>query len=169
MPGEVTIYLSPTEESMKAAFVTIALLTGACIGCNDAVTTKSGADASRSSGTGEAGFAKADSRHPDPFPQTTLVAPQPLTPPDGTTLSEFPRRTKVTWEPVPGAAAYKVEVEYQEPDMQWHPNGSVAKSTVTEHEFDFVGAQPGRWRVWAEDSSGGEGPKSEWRTFRYSK
>ena len=154
---------------MKAALATIAILTGACVGCNDAVTTKSSADASRPApGTGDGGFARADARHRDPSPLAELVAPRPLTPPEGTTLSEFPRRTKVTWEPVPGAAVYKVEVEYQEPDMQWHSNGPVAKSMVTEHEFEFVGAQPGRWRVWAEDASGQEGPKSEWRTFRYT-
>ena len=155
---------------MKTAFAVIAILSVACAGCTDAVTTKSSADASRPApATSDAGFTRADSRHADTSAPPALVAPQPLTPTEGSILSEFPRKTKVTWEPVPGASAYKVEVEYQDPDTQWHPNGPVAMSTGTEHEFEFVGAQLGRWRVWAVDASSQEGPKSEWWTFRYSK
>lgn len=37
------------------------------------------------------------------------------------------------------------------------------------YKFDFVGAQPGRWRVWAVDNEGREGEKSPWRTFTYTK
>jgi hypothetical protein len=33
----------------------------------------------------------------------------------------------------------------------------------------FVGAQPGRWRVWPVNSSGQRGNPSEWRTFRFLK
>src|SRR5262249_10335516 len=86
----------------------------------------------------------------------------------GGVLNEFLRKTKATWAPVPDAATYKVEVEYQDADSQWHPNSLAAESKSTEREFEFVGAQPGRWRVCAVDASGQEGPKSEWRTFRYS-
>jgi hypothetical protein len=43
------------------------------------------------------------------------------------------------------------------------------ETTSTEYQFDFVGAQPGRWRVSAVDDSGREGPKSDWWTFRYTK
>lgn len=37
------------------------------------------------------------------------------------------------------------------------------------YKFEFTGAQPGRWRVWAVDREGHEGEKSPWRTFRYEK
>jgi len=154
---------------MKAAFVAIAILAGASVGCNDAVTTKSSADASRPvPATNDPVFARAEAPHAPTTVAAELVAPRLLTPPDGTTLSEVPRKTKVTWAPVPGAATYKVEVEYQDADSQWHPNGLAAESKSSEHEFEFVGAQPGRWRVWAVDASGEEGPKSDWWTFRYS-
>ena len=33
----------------------------------------------------------------------------------------------------------------------------------TSYTFNFVGAQPGRWRVWAIDVDESEGPRSEWR------
>lgn len=37
----------------------------------------------------------------------------------------------------------------------------------TTYEFEFVGAQRGRWRVWALDKEGREGFKSAWRSFVY--
>jgi hypothetical protein len=40
---------------------------------------------------------------------------------------------------------------------------------TTEFEFNFVGAQPGRWRVAAVLANGEVGVKSEWRTFRYTR
>jgi hypothetical protein len=39
--------------------------------------------------------------------------------------------------------------------------------TETSFEFDFIGAQPGRWRIWAIDKDGREGFKSPWRVFIY--
>jgi hypothetical protein len=41
--------------------------------------------------------------------------------------------------------------------------------TATEFEFDFVGAQPGRWRITAIYENGIMGEKSEWRIFRYTR
>jgi hypothetical protein len=37
------------------------------------------------------------------------------------------------------------------------------------YTFDFVGAQPGRWRVWALDKNGKPGQKSPWWTFHYTR
>ena len=37
----------------------------------------------------------------------------------------------------------------------------------TTYDFQFVGAQSGRWRVWALDKEGREGFKSAWRVFVY--
>jgi hypothetical protein len=42
-----------------------------------------------------------------------------------------------------------------------------SEKQVGSYEFDFVGAQPGRWRVWAIDEAGREGFKSPWRLFVY--
>jgi len=38
----------------------------------------------------------------------------------------------------------------------------------TTYTFNFVGAQPGRWRVWAVNGSGMPGSKSGWREFRFT-
>jgi len=66
----------------------------------------------------------------------------------------------LTWEPVPGALAYEIEVDYEagvEPFSSQQPA----------LRFDFVGAQPGRWRVWAILPDSKRSPVSEWRGFRY--
>jgi hypothetical protein len=41
------------------------------------------------------------------------------------------------------------------------------KDTV--HTFEHVGAQPGRWRVWAVDAAGTSGPKTGWWQFDYTR
>lgn len=56
------------------------------------------------------------------------------------------------------------------PDPQPHFLPNVAPGAgidATAYEFNFVGAQPGRWRVWAIDAAGREGFKSRWRSFVY--
>jgi hypothetical protein len=37
----------------------------------------------------------------------------------------------------------------------------------SEFRLNFIGAQPGRWRVRGLDARGVAGPASPWRTFRY--
>jgi hypothetical protein len=116
-------------------------------------------------------------------PGVNLPAPPQLSPADGATFDHFPRRTRLEWSPVEGAASYAVEVDYCEArgsraggcaDPQ--PLASLMKNVPPTHgvkgtayEFDFGGAQPGRWRVWAVDGEGREGFKSPWRRFVYLK
>jgi len=45
--------------------------------------------------------------------------------------------------------------------------GTAFVTRATEYTFEFVGAQPGRWRVWPVNKQGKRGNPSEWRTFRY--
>jgi hypothetical protein len=77
-----------------------------------------------------------------------------------------PRKTTLKWVPVAGATKYRVEVQYQGAG-KWD-RLSDKEVRPTELELNFVGAQPGRWRVWAVDDSGQEEPKSGWWTFRYT-
>jgi hypothetical protein len=97
-----------------------------------------------------------------------LPAPRLLSPAPGAVFDHYPRQTTVVWSEVPGAASYKVEWEY-ESDGSWSnpsPPITVQEPVAT---FQFVGAQPGRWRVSPVDPSGHEGPKSDWREFRYTR
>jgi hypothetical protein len=102
-----------------------------------------------------------------PLPAPKLVSPEHLA-----RFDHYPRTTVLVWEAVPGAAGYRVETDYQYSGV-WasedHGYASAVDVAATTYTFSFVGAQPGRWRVWALDASGREGTKSEWREFVYSR
>ncbi len=111
-----------------------------------------------------------------------LPAPAQTVPADGAFFDYFPRRTVLEWSPVEGAVSYSVEIDYcsgrrrgaeecEDPQplplgaKEYWPQGS--DIVGTSYEVTFIGAQPGRWRVWAVDTQGREGFKSPWRLFTY--
>jgi hypothetical protein len=113
------------------------------------------------------------SPHPTPV---DLMTPVQVSPPDGVTYDVYPRTTKLVWNPTPGAQTYGVEIDCFHccSNNQWcadvgRPFRVVRDLTQTDYTFDFVGAQPGRWRVWAVYASGQESQKSPWRGFTYTK
>lgn len=104
-----------------------------------------------------------------------LTAPAQLSPADGSVFSIYPRSTTVTWSQVSGAASYTVEVDCYHCCQadQWCTDVGqtwdvVPGLTQTSYTFNYVGAQPGRWRVWAIDANGQAGPKSGWWGFSYT-
>lgn len=104
-----------------------------------------------------------------------LTAPLQLSPADGTVFDHYPRTTTLQWSPVSGAANYAVEIDCYhccQIDAWCTDIGQVwqvvPRISTTSHTFDFVGAQPGRWRVWAVDAKGQVGPQSGWWEFRYT-
>src|SRR5579883_586856 len=110
------------------------------------------------------------------FDYTVLpVLPTPVltAPADGAKFSNYPRTMTLAWQSVPGANQYLVEVEYAWKDasgtVTW---GSDLKKVVsdTQMTFDFVGSQPGRWRITAMDQSGAHKSSvpSNWRGFDYT-
>jgi hypothetical protein len=114
-------------------------------------------------------------------PGVHLAAPVQLSPADDTVFNEYPRLTKLEWSPVEGAVSYAVEVDYCAGGLRDRPgcvtpqplrirnNPPTSGIDATTYEFYFVGAQPGRWRVWAVDKEGREGFRSPWRRFVYLK
>jgi tetratricopeptide (TPR) repeat protein len=123
-----------------------------------------------------AGPRKAEAQRmmsPAAVPVGSLSAPKLLSPEPGAVFDHYPRQTTLVWGEVPGAATYMVEWDYQS-DGTWtlEARGGTYPVQPTKQpvfNFQFVGAQPGRWRVWAVDAAGIAGPKSEWREFRYSR
>lgn len=115
----------------------------------------------------------------EPEKQTGVNLPPPVqtAPDDGVELNYFPRKTKLEWQPVAGAAFYRVEIDYCDGRVRGrkkcfdpqphHRERNDRDIRDTSFEFNFVGAQPGRWRVWAIDEKGQEGFKSPWRIFFY--
>ncbi|MCC7177358.1 MAG: carboxypeptidase regulatory-like domain-containing protein [Acidobacteria bacterium] len=107
-------------------------------------------------------------------PGVHLPAPIQTAPLPGAQLSAFPRTTLLEWQAVPGAASYTVEVDFcngRSPTRECtdpyplHRDPPMAGITATSYTFTFIGAQPGRWRVFAVDSLGRPGFKSPWRVF----
>lgn len=99
-------------------------------------------------------------------PEPAMVAPELLSPADSSIFSHFPRMTTFRWKAVNGAGRYFIQIEYFA-DGQWW---SSPRMTVysNEYTYEFVGAQPGRWRVWAVSIGSIEGPPSQWRYFFYT-
>lgn len=111
-------------------------------------------------------------------PGINLPAPVQTGPDDNAELDVYPRKTLLKWQPVEGAASYRIEIDYCQgpakgqhscidPQPHYIAGSNAIDSNTTSYEFNFVGAQPGRWRVWAIDKKGQESFKSPWRTFFY--
>jgi hypothetical protein len=105
-----------------------------------------------------------------------LSSPKQISPANGAVFSHYPRKTTLKWHAVSGAKSYTVEIDCfhcctsnkwcTEVGRTW----KVAKNlTRISYTFNFIGAQPGRWRVWAVGDDGQEGPKSEWWEFQYTR
>jgi Double zinc ribbon/WD domain, G-beta repeat len=104
-----------------------------------------------------------------------LPAPVQLAPSNGATFDIFPRTTTLMWQAVPGAASYGVEVDFTDLKNGWYSafKGKpwLVRTGITSNQFvfNFVGAQPGRWRVWAVGANGQAGERSGWWEFRYTR
>ncbi len=108
-----------------------------------------------------------------------LPAPIQTAPEPDAKLDRFPRTTRLEWKPVEGAVTYSVEIDScprmdsnKEDCLSPQPhlvrgNPDTSGLLNTSYEFNFIGANPGRWRVWAVDKEGQEGFKSPWRKFTY--
>lgn len=105
-----------------------------------------------------------------------LPAPQQISPVNGAVFSHYPRKTTLKWDAVPGAKSYTVEIDCfhcctsntwcTDVGRTWKVTRDIKR---TNYMFNFVGAQPGRWRVWAVGKDGQESPKTEWWEFQYTR
>jgi len=109
------------------------------------------------------------------LPEVALPAPRLISPVDGVVFYHYPRTTTLAWEPVEGADIYGVEIDCFHccQSGQWCTDVGDTYRVVdllntTSYTFDFVGAQPGRWRAWAISPSGEIGEKSAWWGFEYT-
>lgn len=103
-----------------------------------------------------------------------LAAPVQIYPQEGASFRHFPRHVVLVWDKMPEAESYTVEVDCfhccikgswcTDVGTTWAVHPSLSSNVF---DFDFVGAQPGRWRVWAVGPNGEEGEKSQWRTFSF--
>ncbi|MGD0341911.1 MAG: hypothetical protein ABSA76_09425, partial [Bacteroidales bacterium] len=92
-------------------------------------------------------------------------APVLVEPANGRTLTKYPRETRFVWRAVAGAKSYQLDVEYN--DGQWKEFKLVKVEGLTA-TVDFVGDNPGRWRVRAIYEGDKEGPWSPMSEFKYN-
>ncbi len=108
------------------------------------------------------------------FTVQTLQTPTLVSPPNGQVFNHYPRSTTLAWNPVPNATGYVVTVDCCQ-DRQILPGSiwqTVQKTIVptTAFTFNFNGAQPGRWCVFAIDSTNTrqQSAPSAWSIFTYT-
>jgi hypothetical protein len=98
-----------------------------------------------------------------------LETPRLSRPFDNTLFKDYPRTTTLRWLPIKGATHYLVEVQYQLPtNGQWYdlPGYPLAVQEDS-YTFQFIGAQPGRWRVSAVGPEETKSEPSKWWYFTY--
>ncbi|BAY48349.1 WD-40 repeat-containing protein [Scytonema sp. HK-05] len=114
----------------------------------------------------------SNNNKPRSAPAEKLVTPVQMFPANKTIFKYLPRVGTLRWSDVPGATSYTVEIEFCQPggctanNAPWIQASNLQSTSYT---FDFVGAQPGRWRVWAVDAAGRESPKSGWWEFQFTR
>lgn len=100
-----------------------------------------------------------------------LATPVLVSPLNKTHFEHFPRATTVAWERVTGATGYRVVVQFFSGNT-WtnYKNEVITGGAATSYTFNFVGDQPGRWRVMALDDTGTHTRSafSTWRQFSYA-
>jgi hypothetical protein len=103
-----------------------------------------------------------------------LASPKLVSPADGSVFNSYPRTTTLAWSPVDRASKYIVEImacSTSNPlDCFIWPNDRPPYETKsTSYTFNFVGSQPGKWRVTAVEANGIHGTPSDWWNFSYQK
>ncbi len=109
-----------------------------------------------------------------PAATRTLRAPAQVYPAEGSVFQHFRRHTVLVWDRVPEAASYSLEVDCfhccrrgewcTDIGQTWMIRDGLLSNVF---DFSFVGAQPGRWRVWSVDAAGSRSEPTPWRTFRF--
>ena len=115
-----------------------------------------------SSGRLPAGF-------PPLHPAPPLPAPEQITPAKGARMSGYPRDITFTWSKIPGASRYGIEIAYYGPSwsVDEHRHGYITSVKDPSFSFQFVGDQPGAWRIWSIDQASRPGKISEWSLFSF--
>jgi WD40 repeat protein len=101
-------------------------------------------------------------------PSRKIVPPEQTLPTDKSIFNYYPRTVTLRWSEVPGATSYAIE-RSSASGANWSAAYQASNLRTTSYTFDFVGAQKGRWRVWAVDDAGNESEKSSWREFTFTR
>ncbi|HJO93427.1 MAG TPA: hypothetical protein QF753_08500 [Victivallales bacterium] len=134
------------------------------------LTAKNGSKTSTSEVTVNVMSTKLKLYKPKSVVKTNAIMPAPkqISPAYGSRFSHYPRNMTLRWQSVKGAKTYTVQVQYNN-SREWKNFKIDKKLRNPLYKLSFIGAQPGRWRVWAINSKGESGYKSPWRNFSFTR
>ena len=93
-------------------------------------------------------------------------------PANNVVFGQFPRTLTLSWQMVPAAAGYLLEIAYCDSTRTVctsYPPVTISDPLQSDYTFSFVGAQPGRWRVTTLAGSGNRNSSpSAWRWFTFT-
>jgi len=98
------------------------------------------------------------------------LEPTLMFPPSNYRLDAYPRYVDFSWHPLAGAAKYKVELEFQNSNLEWlhlplsssDPWGGGQIVETTSFGLNLPGKNTYRWRVIGISQNGNEGKPSQW-------
>jgi hypothetical protein len=79
-----------------------------------------------------------------------MATPIQTNPVNNEIFGHYPRTLTLSWKMVPAAAGYKLELAYCLADRVtcwYYAPITISDPLKSDYSFDFVGAQPGKWRV----------------------
>jgi len=101
-----------------------------------------------------------------------MATPILTNPANNEIFGHYPRALTLSWKMVPAAAGYKLEIAYCDATRTVctsYPPVTISDPLQSDYTFNFVGAQPGRWRV---TTLGGsvyrDSTASAWRWFTFT-
>lgn len=97
--------------------------------------------------------------------QRPLPTPRQVSPVQGVIFYHLPRRVLLSWQPVPHAKNYVVEIKYN--GKMWSTLNASGEATFV--SFDFPGPGQGEWRVIPQGRRGRQGTPSPWAGFIYQR
>ncbi len=101
-----------------------------------------------------------------------MATPTQTNPVNNEIFGHYPRTLTLSWKMVPAAAGYKLEIAFCDATRTTcspYPPVTITDPLKSDYTFDFVGAQPGKWRV---TTLGGslyrDSSASAWRWFSFT-
>jgi hypothetical protein len=101
-----------------------------------------------------------------------MATPTLTNPANNEIFGHYPRELTLSWKMVPAAAGYKLEIAYCDSSRTVctsYPPVTILDPLMSDYSFEFVGAQPGKWRV--TTLGGGtyrDSTASGWRWFTFT-
>ena len=101
-----------------------------------------------------------------------MATPIQTNPANNVVFGHYPRTLTLSWKMIPAAAGYNLEIAYCDSTRTTcvsYPVVTITDPLQSDYTFQFVGAQPGKWRVTTlGGTSYRDSTASAWRWFTFT-